>query len=482
MSGRRTSLSGRKLFAVALALSLLAACGSRLTPDEKLAVAGASASGDDASLVVDASGDGAAADAGTDGVGAGADAGAPSAAGGAGEAGGGAARASAAAKAPAGGNGGATDVGVTATQITIAVLSDRTGPVPGIFESTIKAVQAWANMINTQGGIFGRKIKVIPIDSKTSTADNRAGALQACAQAFALVGSMSAYDDGGAGPVGQCGIPDIPTTIVNLGRENVRTTYPADPNVSNKSLLVANKWLAEQFPDAPKAGGQLWLNAPVTRYNAEKNMEATGSIGYQYPYKRQVEVVEPNFTPFVVDMKNQGVQYVTMVSDNNSVARLLKAIKSQNWQPKVRQFDTVIYDQKFLQSAGAAAEGVYTFLNAVPLEEASSSKEYQLYIDTLKRSAGGAPDGFFGLYAWSAARLFQQALEKTGPQATRAKIVEYLQGLHSWDGHGLHPAHDIGNKTTANCQVVLQVKGGKFVRVHPASGYACDTVPIYTKK
>ena len=475
-------MSGRRLVAVTLALCLLAACGSRLTTEEKLAVGGGGSS--NAALAGESgeSGD-SGTDAGTDAGAAGADAGAAAGSGSAGGASGGAGSAVAPnAKAPAGGNGGATDTGVTATQITVAVLSDRTGPVPGIFESTIRAVQAWSNLINSQGGIFGRKIKVIPIDSKTSTADNRAGALQACSQAFALVGSMSAYDDGGAGPIGQCGIPDIPTTVVNLGRENVATTFPADPNVSNRSLLVANKWLAEQFPDAPKAGGQLWLNAPVTRYNAEKNMEATGSIGYQYPYKRQVEVVEPNFTPFVVDMKNQGVQYVTMVSDNNSIARLLKAIQSQNWQPKVRQFDTVIYDQKFLQTAGAAAEGVYTFVNAVPLEEAASSKEYQLYIDTLKRSSGGAPDGFFGLYAWSAARLFQQALEKTGPQATRAKIVEYLKGLHSWDGHGLHPAHDIGNKTIANCQVVLQVKGGKFVRVHPASGYLCDTVPIYTKK
>ena len=473
-------MSGRRVLAACLALSLLAACGSRLTPEEKLAVGGVGSDGSSSQVL--GSRESAAADeiagGATEGAGGAALAGSTGGVTGSG----GASAVSPGAKAPPGGNGGATDVGVTATQITIAVLSDRTGPVPGIFESTIRAVQAWANLVNSQGGIFGRKIKVVPIDSKTSTADNRAGALQACAQAFALVGSMSAYDDGGAGPVGQCGIPDIPTTVVNLGRENVATTFPANPNVSNKSLLVAPKWLAEQFPDAPKAGGQLWLNAPVTRYNAEKNMEATGTVGYQYPYKRQVEVVEPNFTPFVVDMRNQGVQYVTMVSDNNSVARLLKAIKSQNWQPKVRQFDTVIYDQKFLQTAGDAAEGVYTFVNAVPLEEASSSKEYQLYIDALKRSAGGSPDGFFGLYAWSAARLFQQALEKTGPQASRAKIVEYLKGLHSWDGHGLHPAHDIGNKTIANCQVILQVKGGKFTRVHPASGYLCDTVPIYVKK
>jgi ABC-type branched-subunit amino acid transport system substrate-binding protein len=477
-------MSGRVLLAIGLALSLLAACGSRLSPEEKLAASGIGGSGN-ASLTGGVSGAGAesATDAGTDTGTAGANTAAGTAGGGAGATGGAAKVAPGASAAPKGGNGGATDVGVTATELTIAVLSDRTGPVPGIFESTVKAVQAWANLVNSQGGIFGRKIKVVAIDSKTSTADNRAGALQACSQAFALVGSMSAYDDGGADPVGRCGIPDIPTTVVNIGRDKVATTFPADPNVSGYSMIGAQKWLAEQFPDAPPAAGELWLNAAVTHFNADKNMEATSTIGFKYIYTRQVEVVEPNFTPFVVDMKNKGVQYVSMVSDNNSVARLLKAMQSQNFQPRVKQFDTVIYDQKFLAQAGAAAEGVYTFLNAVPLEEAAGNKEYQLYIDTLKRSAGGQPDGFFGLYAWSAARLFQQALEKTGPQASRAKIVEYLQNLHSWDGHGLHPAHDIGNKRIANCTVILQVKGGKFTRVQPpGSGYDCDRVPLYAVK
>ncbi|MEY2568193.1 MAG: hypothetical protein QOE35_2722 [Actinomycetota bacterium] len=478
MSGkgrRRTGAIG-----LALALCLTAACGARLSDAQKVAATGSRSVSAGSPRAADAGGT---ADAGASAEPAAADTASAGGVSGGGSTPSGGGKASAPPAAPKGGNGGATDVGVTATELTIAVLSDRTGPVPGIFESTVRAVQAWANMVNSQGGIFGRKIKVTAIDSKTSTADDRAGALQACAQAFALVGSMSAYDDGGAGPVGQCGIPDIPTTVVNVGRDKVATTFPADPNVSGYSMIGPQKWLADQFPDAPKAAGELWLNAAVTHYNAQKNMEATGTIGYKYVYQRQVEVVEPNFTPFVVDMKNAGVQYVSMVSDNNSVARLLKAMQSQNFQPKVRQFDTVIYDQKFLAQAGSAAEGVYTFLNAVPLEEASGNKEYQLYIDSLKRSAGGNPDGFFGLYAWSAARLFQQAIEKTGPAVTRAKVVEYLQNLHAWDGHGLHPAHDIGAKRIANCTVVLQVKGGKFVRDLPqGSGYDCDRVPLYQVK
>jgi len=224
----------------------------------------------------------------------------------------------------------------------------------------------------------------------------------------------------------------------------------------------------------------LWLNASVASFNAKKNVQAAESIGYNFVYERAVEVVEPNYTPYVNAMRDANVQYVSMVGDNNSVARLLKAFQSQNYHPKVKEFDTVIYDQKFLKNAGAAAEGVFTSITATPIEEAAGNREYTLYINTLKRSTSNPPDAFFGLYAWSASRLFQEAIEKTGPQITRAKLISFLQGLHSWDSHGLHAPHDIGNKRPANCFVMLKVQGGKFVRHQPAGGgFDCNKVPLY---
>jgi ABC-type branched-subunit amino acid transport system substrate-binding protein len=462
-----------------VALSLVAAaCGSRLSAEDRRLFANAGNGGSGGVAAGGATGTVEDTGTGSDtGTAAGADAGTAAASSGGTSTGGGTKTAGPPA-APKGGNGGATDIGVTATEITIAVLTDRTGPVPGIFEPSVRATQAWANYINSKGGIFGRKIKVIPIDSKTSTADNRAGALQACKQAFAVVGSMSAYDDGGAEPLAACGIPDIPATVVNPPRDAAATSFPAFPNLRHY-VLGSKKLLADENPDAPKTAAMIWLNASVASYNAHKNEDAARTIGYNFVYEKQVEVVEPNYTPYVVDMKNKNVQYVSMVGDNNSIARMLKAFKSQNFQPKVREFDTVIYDPKFLAQAGDAAEGTYTSVTITPLEEAASNPEYSLYLDSLKRSSGGNPDGFFGAYAWSASRLFQEALEKTGPEAKRTKILDFLKGMHAWDNHGMHAAHDIGNKTAANCFISLVVKGGKFTRHAPAKGFDCNRTPMF---
>lgn len=471
----------RTTAAVAVLCLIATACGSRLSAqDRQVFAAGASGNGTGTGTGQLGTETGTGTDAGT-GTGTGAGPGTGSgtgtgSSGGASSSGGGGSG-NAPPGAPKGGNGGATDVGVTATEIKIAVLTDRTGPVPGIFEPSVQATTAWANYINSKGGIFGRKIKVIPIDSKTSAADNRAGAIQACKEAFAIVGSMSAYDDGGASAINECGIPDISATVVNPARDACGSCYAAFPNLRHY-VLGSKKLLSDQNPGAKEKAAMIWLNASVASYNARKNMDAAQTIGYNFVYQKQVEVVEPNYTPYVVDMKNAGVQYVSMVGDNNSVARMMKAFKSQNYSPKIREFDTVVYDPKFLAQAGDAAEGVYTSITITPLEEANSNAEYKLYLDSLKRSSG-KPDGFFGAYAWSASRLFQEALEKTGPQATRAKVLDFLKNLRSWDNRGMHAPHDIGNKAAANCFISLVVKGGKFVRHAPASGYDCNRTPMF---
>ena len=105
---------------------------------------------------------------------------------------------SAAASLPPGGNGGATALGVTATTITLSTASDVSGVQPGIFKSSWQAMQALAQYVNSTGGIYGRQIKNLLLDSKADSVANRAAVTQACDQSFALVGSMSAFEIGRA--------------------------------------------------------------------------------------------------------------------------------------------------------------------------------------------------------------------------------------------------------------------------------------------
>src|SRR6185437_10135720 len=60
--------------------------------------------------------------------------------------------------APSGGNGGATATGVTATEIKTATLYDGSGAAGGLNPGILRGVQAYYAYINSEGGVYGRKL------------------------------------------------------------------------------------------------------------------------------------------------------------------------------------------------------------------------------------------------------------------------------------------------------------------------------------
>src|SRR5438445_7007773 len=124
-------------------------------------------------------------------------------------------------------NGGATDVGVTGDRIVIANISSISGVSPGLFKTAQVATKAYAAMVNAEGGVFGRKLDVLAMDSKLDASEDRLRAIQACKDAFAQVGSGEAFDDGGAPETAKCKMPDVRAFAATGKRAESPTTFSA---------------------------------------------------------------------------------------------------------------------------------------------------------------------------------------------------------------------------------------------------------------
>ena len=125
-------------------------------------------------------------------------------------------------------------------------------------------------------------------------------------------------------------------------------------------------------------------------------------------------------------------------------------------------------------TGGDAVEGTVVFLNFVPFEEAGSSKELQLYLSWLQQVQPGAEPTFFGLFSWSAARLFVEQSVKLGGKLTRPTLIDALRKVDNWTANGLHAPQHVGSKQTSECWRFVQLTGGKWVPVggteYPCSG------------
>ncbi len=367
---------------------------------------------------------------------------------------------------------GPAGTGVTANKISVATLADISGVQPGLFQSAHQAARAATAYINSRGGICGRQLEVLPLDSKTDSGGNRAAMLEACAKAFAVVGSMSAFDDGSASPGRDCGIPDVSAITTNAAKFNAPNVFPIFPNGGALATTSA-RYIANRYPDVIKKAAIFWLNQAVTKNNATARQKAWQSVGFNFIYQQEVQVLEANYTRFVIEMQNRGVQYVNMVSDFQSIVRLQKSMRQQNFVPKVRDWDSVAYDQDFL-SEPTVVEGSLVFLSTALFEEANSNPEMKLYSDWLQRGSPGATPDYFGIHTWSAFRLFQVLASGIGPDISREKMLAALKAVKEWNGNGLHGPHQLGAKLPSPCSLYVQAKAGKFVRVDPASGFNCS--------
>ena len=375
-------------------------------------------------------------------------------------------------------NGGATDIGITGDEIKIGVVADLTGVVPGLFKAAPEAVKAYAEKVNSEGGIHGRQLVVEEYDTGTNDNGNRLAYEKACGEVFASVGSESAFDTGGFEAVRDCGFPHLAGIVTDDEVEALDFVFPRSSG--GFTGVGAARWYAQEFPEAVKKAAYFFVNAPVSELSARQSMEARKTVGWEYIYEQPVGALESNYTPHVLEMKRRGVQAFSIVSDYNNVVRLQTALREQNYEVQIADTSSQAYQGNYLEAAGPAAEGAYIAITHLPFEDAESVPALQEYLEWLEKTSPDAEPSSNGLAAWTRAMLFHEAAEAVGPNLTRDALMEELRGIEDWDADGLLPPRNVGDpEPTTSCFVMMQVKDGGFTRVFPEEGFHCSPDDIY---
>ena len=365
---------------------------------------------------------------------------------------------------------GASDTGVTATQVRVGNSADITGPVPGLFQTAQDGAKAFIAYFNgTNQTVCGRRLVMDTYDSQTSDNGDHDAATAACGKDFALVGSISAYDAGGAAVVAGCGIPDLRSAAVTGARQAVANTFGAESTSEKYYSSTTPDYFKSKYGDTvTQHAAFLYINVGVGIEQEKYTSAAWRADGYKYDYEAGIDISDFNYAPFVQTMKSKGIQLVQFIGAEQQAATLVKAMKSQGFKPTAVVLQANTYDAVFPASAGDAAIGAYTYIPGNLFTEAGSNKEVQLYIQWLARVAPNAQPSFFGEFAWSAMRLFVEQAQKIGPDLTRKKMITALQGVKDWTANGLHAPQAVGAKTTGVCESVIQWNGSAWVRITPA--------------
>ena len=483
-------MKGGKLLGLGVALALLSAgCGTRLGDSQAArearadarragllrSVGASSATAGDASSAVGSdsvaggTSTGANATGGTT-AGAASTAGAAASSGGTTASGGGTSTAGdATSAAPAGGNGGATDIGVTADELRVGWVGTLSGPVPGLFRGAMVGTQASMAYQNSLGGVFGRKLKVQVADDAFDSGRNRAGHLQLKDQVLSFVGSFSVNDDGGISVLRDCKCPDIGAALTQA-HADLPTTYSPQP--------IKPGWRGSFFKaikaqyGAPVITKVAFFVSAIqsAREIAANERKVMESLGYKIAYTREIGPNETNFTGDVIQMRNQGVKMLVYQGDVGNISRLAAAMDQQNFHVTVPNWGNATYDKQAFKIAspkafeGAIIDAVYGMFQG---EDAQLVPEIALFNEWMKKVDPNQPVDLFSFYGWLSGRLFVEEAVKVGPQLTRSKLLAALASTGLWDAHGAVGPVNVGQKRPSDCYMVLKVHDGKFQRFMP---------------
>lgn len=371
-------------------------------------------------------------------------------------------------------NGGATDVGLTATTMRVGQIATLSGPVPGLAQGAVFGMQAWAAYQNSLGGLTGRKIIVDVRDDQFDSGQYRSQTEDLIGKDLALVGSFSVVDDAGVEALERNKVVSIQVPLTPRLQQSPMN-FSVNPAQRGAPTGPWNLFRAK-FPEVVSAAAGLYTDVAAARENYLNNKAAAESVGYKFVYERGYAPTETDFTADIVRMRSAGVKLLWTNSDAKSVARIAKAFQAQNYELDVLAVGGAAYDGTFPPLAGDAGEGVFNIAaQAMYLgEDSPFNPEVKLFLEWLQKVKPGFQANLFAVYGWGAGRLFAKAVESAGPRLTRASLLEALRRIDNWDGYGLFAPVGPASKRPPTCFIIQIVRGGKFERWNsPPPGFNC---------
>jgi ABC-type branched-subunit amino acid transport system substrate-binding protein len=395
-----------------------------------------------------------------------------------------------------------SEIGVTPTEIKIAVLADVDTPLsPGLFQGVVDGFNGFAKYINANGGLAGRKVTVDFIDSKLNGAESRNGMITACQNDFAVVSAAlflanvddveACKDKAGAAT----GLPDLATLYTSVAQQCSKTTYAVNPPAmlcstkdAHPQTYQANIGRANYYKK--KFGKDLhgiFIDSSDLKSARDAQFVGQGGIfDNQVGVKLDGEfplggsVPQSAYTPVVQAIKSKSSTLAQCANPPGCTIKLRKEAKLQGVNSvKIWDCNTTCYDPTFIPQGGADVEGEYVSVGFLPFEE---GKANPMLANFLKFVGKDKANGYSAI-AWATGLLLRDAVASVVKTAgndglTRKALFTALGGIHKFDADGMYGASpDLAAKKISNCYVLLQVKSGKFVRVFPTKAGTFDCNP-----
>jgi ABC-type branched-subunit amino acid transport system substrate-binding protein len=377
--------------------------------------------------------------------------------------------------------------GITATTVTVGNVSTLTD---GLFKGAPVGTEAFADYVNSTGGIDGRKLVVDGHDDSFTGIQNKTGTQAAVQSDFAMVGSFSLEDSYGATVL--AADPSVANVSVSLSQ--VASNLPNSFSVSPVRVgwpLGGLAYFKKRYPADITHTGAIVSSLPSAQVTWGAEQKAMASLGYKILLQPTYTITQSDFTQDVIQMKSAGVKILFMEQvPQNYAGVVLKELQQQDYHPIV-VLGAAGYSEALVTTAGgpANADGVWLDQNTALYlgEDASILPAERTFLHWVQVASPGFKPDLYTLYGWLSGQVFADALRNAGKDPSRGSLLEQLRKVTNYDGDGLLAPVDVASKSPAACYLIARITNGVFQRVDdPATtssthGFRCDEPYYYAR-
>jgi len=355
--------------------------------------------------------------------------------------------------------------GVADKEILIGSCSALEGPSRALGVETVAGAKAYFNLINEEGGVNGRKLKLLAYDdsydpAKTQACFDRLLAEKVFALGF-FVGTPTAVKYvpmAEAAKIPLVGLFTGAQTLYTPMRHwvvNVRASYYDETREQMEGVwdILGFKKIGAIYPE--DAFGATVLGG-VTEALKAKGAEPVKAASYE----RQTA----NVGGAIDTVRAANPDAVVVVGPPNTVAPILKQSHAKGWKPLFLTVSFVGTDELILE-AGADAEGV-VITQVVPPYYLTDLKTVALYRRALAKYLPSAQPNFVSLEGFVDALVLVEGLKRAGKDLTREGLIRGIESIHDFD-LGLGPKLKLNYSSKAHKGfdnvIPTVVRGGRAV-------------------
>ena len=367
--------------------------------------------------------------------------------------------------------------GVSKTEIVVGTIQDLSGPLAGYGKQDRNGMQLRVDEINEQGGVHGRKLKLLIEDSgyDPKRAVLAAQKLVNQDKIFIMVGHLGTAQNNAAMPV------QFEKNIVNfMPITAAREMY--EPTNRLKYALVSAYYDQVRLA-LPKMVKEKNVKKICTIYQDDefglevlRGAEAgLKSISMDMTEKTSFKRGSTDFSSQVAKMKASGCELVVLGTIIRETIGTIAESRKTSFNP-VFLGTQAAYTDLIHKLGGKPMDGMYATMSVQNPYLDEASQPIRFWANKYKTKFNEDPT-VFSVYGYTVIDLFIQAAQKAGPNLTTDSFIKAMDTMIiPPDMFGSAPSsYSATKRIGSNASRLSQIQDGKWKVISPYFG---DDVPV----